>query len=181
MDRGTEPGLRPGCGAAVGVGDEDRVNRYLTGAVAGLLATAPMTLAMLAMFRRLPREEQYPLPPAEITAVAAEKAHVDEALEPEPVALGATLAAHFGYGAAAGAVYGPLSPLCPLPPLVKGSLFGLAVWTVSYLGLLPAAGILTPATEHPARRNALMIAANLLWGGVTALLTERLTDPSDGQ
>ncbi len=149
------------------------MNRFAAGALAGLLATAPMTLAMVALFRRLPEEEQYPLPPAEITMTVAEATGVDEHLHDDTERLEATLAAHFGYGTAAGLVYAPLAAKIPLPPLVKGSLYGLTVWTVSYLGLLPAAHILTPATEHPARRNALMIGANVLWGAVTALLVER--------
>ena len=149
------------------------MNRFAAGALAGLLATAPMTVFMVALFRRLPPEEQYPLPPAEITEEVAEATGMDEHLHGETQRLEATLAAHFGYGAAAGLVYAPLAPNLPLPPVVKGTLYGLTVWAVSYLGLLPAARILTPATEHPARRNALMIAANVLWGAVTALLTER--------
>lgn len=39
----------------------------IAGSVAGCVATLPMTLAMEAMHRQLPPEEQYPLPPREIT------------------------------------------------------------------------------------------------------------------
>jgi putative membrane protein len=84
----------------------------------------------------------------------------------------ATFLAHFGYGAAGGAVYSAIDRALPLPTAAKGLLFGLFVWTASYLGLLPATGILTPATEHPARRNALMILAHFIWGGILALLVE---------
>jgi putative membrane protein len=45
---------------------------------------------------------------------------------------------------------------------------------VSYLGLLPALGILRPATEHPERRNALMIVAHLIWGSITGLIVARM-------
>ena len=46
------------------------------------------------------------------------------------------------------------------------------------MGLLPAAGILKPATEHPARRNALMIASHLVWGAALgALLASRSPAP----
>jgi putative membrane protein len=51
-----------------------------------------------------------------------------------------------------------------------GTAFGLLVWTASYLGLLPSAGILSPATAHPARRNALMIVAHVIWGVTLGLL-----------
>jgi hypothetical protein len=47
---------------------------------------------------------------------------------------------------------------------MTGVALGLGVWTASYLGVLPALGILRPATEHPARRTALMIAAHVVWG-----------------
>jgi uncharacterized membrane protein YagU involved in acid resistance len=52
----------------------------------------------------------------------------------------------------------------PVQNPVKGSLAGLAVWTGSYLGWVPALGILPPATEHPWRRNVMMIVAHLVWG-----------------
>jgi uncharacterized membrane protein YagU involved in acid resistance len=55
--------------------------------------------------------------------------------------------------------------------------FALLVWLVSYLGWIPAANILPPATDQPKRRNALMIAAHVVWGvslgSVFALLTDR--------
>ena len=51
--------------------------------------------------------------------------------------------------------------------------YGLAVWTTGYLGLLPALGALRPATEHPPRRTALMIAAHVVWGAALGLLADR--------
>jgi len=56
---------------------------------------------------------------------------------------------------------------------VKGILWGMIVWAGSYLGRFPAAGILKPATEHPARRDSMMIGAHVVWGAVTRLLTDR--------
>jgi hypothetical protein len=35
-------------------------------------------------------------------------------------------------------------------------------------------GILRPATEHPARRNALMIGAHVVWGVALGLIVEQL-------
>jgi uncharacterized membrane protein YagU involved in acid resistance len=139
-----------------------KLNRVLLGAISGVVATGPMTAAMILLHRRLPSREQYPLPPREVTMKLAREAGVDDSLSP-PARSAATMLSHFGYGAAAGALYaGALDPRSH--SLAKGLLFGLLVWTVSYLGWLPAAGILRPATEHPARRNALMIAAHLVWG-----------------
>src|SRR5262249_39177796 len=84
-----------------------------------------------------------------------------------------TVAAHFAYGAAAGAVYAQLAERMEFSPMACGALYGLAVWAGSYLGLLPAVGILRPATQHPARRAALMIAAHVVWGAATGALIGR--------
>jgi hypothetical protein len=54
--------------------------------------------------------------------------------------------------------------------VLAGTLYGLVVWGASYLGLVPALGLLSPATRHPRRRNALMIAAHLVWGAALGLL-----------
>jgi uncharacterized membrane protein YagU involved in acid resistance len=143
----------------------------VTGGIGGLVATAPMTVAMEAMHRQLPPREQYPLPPRQITENVAEEIGVGEHLD-EGERVAATLVAHFAYGAAAGTVFSVIEKHLPGPAVVKGIGFGLAVWTGSYLGLLPATGLLSSAKHHPARRNALMIAAHVVWGAATGALTD---------
>jgi hypothetical protein len=151
------------------------MNRILLGALAGLAATGPMTLAMKLMHERLPREEQYPLPPRQVTEGLAEKAGVNEHLGEEERAA-ATWASHFAYGTACGALYGAVSGEgIDKHAALAGVGFGLAVWAGSYLGWLPAAGIISPATEHPARRNALMIAAHVVWGAGVGVALDRLS------
>ncbi|HXV98829.1 MAG TPA: DUF6789 family protein [Anaerolineae bacterium] len=145
----------------------------LNGALAGFVATVPMSAAMLTMHRLLPEHEQYPLPPHEITAELAEKADMEEHLD-EPEHKLATTLSHFAYGAASGALYASIAHRLPLAPAVGGALFGLALWTGSYLGWLPAVEILRPATEHPARRNALMIVAHIVWGTITGVVVDQL-------
>jgi putative membrane protein len=143
------------------------------GALAGLAATVPMTLFMQRMHQELPARERYPLPPSEIVEHLAELAGVDDQLDrSEHLVL--TLLAHFGYGAATGALYAPLANALRPPALLGGIAFGLGVWGTSYLGLLPALGVLRPATDHPARRNALMIGAHMIWGVALGLIVERL-------
>ncbi|MDB5311606.1 MAG: hypothetical protein JWO38_5808 [Gemmataceae bacterium] len=144
------------------------MNDLIIGAAAGCIATVPMTLAMGAMHGELPPEEQYPLPPRTVTMRVAEEAGVKDDLD-EGERTGLTFAAHFGMGTAAGAMYGPVSRLIPLPAPLAGAAFGLAVWAGNYLGLLPALGLLRPATEHPPRRTGLMIAAHLVWGAATGI------------
>jgi putative membrane protein len=151
---------------------------YLAGAVSGFMATVPMTIAMEALHRRLPWRERYALPPREITMNIADAAGVKEHL-PEEGRFAATIVGHFGYGAAVGALYAPLARSLKAPVIVKGALFGMLVWTVSYLGILPMVHVLPPATKQPTRRNELMIASHLVWGIVLALLTQRLNSSAD--
>jgi hypothetical protein len=42
------------------------------------------------------------------------------------------------------------------------------VWVVSYFGIMPGLRTLRPAHDRPGRRNALMIAAHLVWGSTLA-------------
>ena len=145
----------------------------MAGAAAGLAATVPMTAAMQLMHRRLPVHERYPLPPRRITMRAADKAGVRPYVD-EPQRLGLTMAAHFGYGTAVGALFGLVAPRRPAEAAAAGAGFGLLVWTVSYLGLMPALDLHRPATREPAGRNALMIAAHLVWGATAGLLTHAM-------
>jgi hypothetical protein len=54
--------------------------------------------------------------------------------------------------------------------VASGVMFGLAVWAGSYLGWLPATGIRHHAKEDPPARNALMIAAHVVYGGATGAI-----------
>ena len=148
------------------------MNKYLIGATAGFVATAAMTAAMGAMFKRLPREQRYPLPPREITTALTRRAGLAEHLS-ERQHRHAALASHFAFGAAAGALYAPVAIRSGFPPAAGGIGYGLLIWAGSYLGWVPALGILRPATEWPAERNALMVAAHVVWGLVTGLMVDR--------
>lgn len=138
----------------------------LIGAIAGFVATAVMTSAMRRMHGRLPARERYPLPPREITETLVEP-------RSEAGARDLSLAAHFAFGAAAGSLLGAPEPRMSLG---RGLAGGLVVWTASYFGWVPAARILEPAHRHPLRRNALMIAAHLVWGAATALTAKELSE-----
>ncbi len=151
------------------------INYVWAGAFTGLTATAPMTVVMEVLYRLLPRQQQYPLPPSEIIAVLNDTIDLEQHLDPS-MHRAVTLVAHFAYGGVTGALYGALAGMMPLPsisPLLRGPLWGLIVWSGSYMGLLPAVGVLRPATQHPAERNLLMITAHLVWGVVLGVLTER--------
>jgi len=157
------------------------LERLLQGAIAGLTATVPMTAAMKIGADQLPRHERYPLPPRLITKEIARRADMYRELsQSETMAL--TIAAHFGYGATMGVIYSAITPPKWTGP-TTGVTFGLGVWAGSYLGALPALNILRPATEHPARRNMLMIAAHVVWGSAlgAALYAMDSTDEGTGK
>ena len=132
-------------------------SRLVIGALAGFVATMAMTSAMRRMHRKLPAKDRYPLTPREIVDSAADP--------PASTAPDLTLAAHFAYGAACGALIAALNPRIGR---AGGALAGATVWLTSYMGWIPALGVLEPATRHPLRRNALMLAAHLSWGWSTA-------------
>lgn len=123
-----------------------------------------MTMAMDRLHRRLPSSERYPLPPREITEAVLQPA---DDVDGKDLAI----AAHFAFGSVAGALMA--SSEAPMT-VSRGIVGGLAVWSASYLGWIPATGILRPANSHPARRTALMIAVHLVWGAVTAVTSREL-------
>jgi len=143
----------------------------MRGAAAGLAATGPMSAMMIAAHRRLPRRERYPLPPAQITRNALRKTGIEPSEIGPDTGRRIVWTGHFLYGAAAGSAYGVLAR--HPERILSGTAFGLAVWLGSYLGWLPLTGLLTPATRAPARRNALMIAAHVVWGACLAFAFRR--------
>lgn len=165
----------------------------LAGATGGLVGTAPMTAAMALMHRLLPERERYPLPPRQIVDNAVRQANAEElapgsphsaadhrtGLEPDAGDRDAlALASHFAFGLVAGTAYGPIARARPAHPALAGIGFGLMVWTSQYLGVLPAVGLLPNARHHPARRNALMIAAHVVWGATLGVVADRLVRTS---
>jgi hypothetical protein len=136
-------------------------SRAAQGAAAGIAGTVAMTLVMHRLHRRLPAAQRYPLPPREITERTAKAlGHTDERGLPD-----ASLNAHLAYGAATGAL---LALAASRPRVTIGAAYGVLVWAASYFGWVPALRVLKPANRHPQLRNVLMIAAHLVWGGVTA-------------
>ena len=132
-------------------------SRLLIGGIAGFVATLAMTSAMRRLHRKLPDSERYPLTPREIT---------DRALAPpREIAPDLTLVAHFAYGAGCGAL---LAAANPRMGRFSGALAGGGVWLASYMGWIPAFGLLKPATAHPLRRNLVMLGAHFAWGWSTA-------------
>lgn len=101
-------------------------------------------------------------PPKKITKAAFEAADVAPS---RATTSAATVVAHYGFGAATGALFGLT---CALglwkPTALSGAIFGTLVWATSYLGWVPALGIMPPAHRDRPGRPAAMIAAHWVYG-----------------
>lgn len=139
------------------------IRKMLHGAAAGMVATLPMTIFMQTAWLRLPAREMNPLPPRRITRRLLRETGLHPRIS-ETNERVLTWVLHFLFGAAAGSLYGILDDRIPGRQSVKGTLAGMVVWSGSYLGWIPALGILPPATRHPWRMNLLMIVAHFVWG-----------------
>jgi hypothetical protein len=147
--------------------------RVLAGGLAGLLATVPMTVAMLALQRALPRAEQYALPPEVITAELVR--HVRGAgPASEATQRSLTLPMHVGFGAFNGAVYAASLARLPAPLPLTSTAFAILIWATSYQGWAPALSLHPPATAEPPGSNTMMIVAHVVWGVSVALVLGRL-------
>lgn len=149
-------------------------------ALAGCIATVPMTIFMLATQRLLPKGQQYDLPPELLTKEVARRAHVKVKMSKGQI-LAATLFAHFGYGTVMGMVYHVLDKSLGnrvvLPAALKGGIFGFIVWAASYFGLSPLVGFSESGHSETGRRNLMMIVAHLIWGtslGIVAAALSKL-------
>lgn len=151
------------------------MHKLVRGAIAGTVATIPMTLVMITLFRRLPAHQRYPLPPRLLMENFMGRVARDQVREDASLTH-LTLAAHFGYGAATGVAF-PFLEHDTEPQLLRGMAYGVGIWAASYLGWIPAARLLDPATRHPARRNALMLSAHLIWGTALARISAALREP----
>lgn len=141
--------------------------RVVSGVVAGAAATGVMSLAMLGAKRwgllgeppprRLTRLLLSPLGPAKPRGRALDAA---------------ALAAHFGFGAAVGALFSLLP--APARGQVGGTLFGAAVWAVNYAGWLPRLGLMPPPSADRPGRPSSMLAAHLVFGAALSLAHRKL-------
>jgi hypothetical protein len=141
------------------------------GAVAGVVATAGMTALMLAAQRAGIMGE---LPPHDIAHDTVERTPLrDDVGREGRGALGWLF--HFGFGAAAGALFAVLRRrVRPSPPdALTGVGFALLVWTISYLGWVPALHFLPPATDDQPGRPPTMIAAHVVFGALLGTIIER--------
>ncbi len=151
-----------------------RLHDTITGARAGLVATAAMSLLMLAA-RRAGLTGRLP-PRAIADRASAELPPGEQPTEEQRDVL--AIAAHFGFGAALGALFGLATSGLRRMWLstALGTAYGVAVYLVSYQGWLPALDVLPPATRDRPGRTLTMVVGHLVFGstlGALAGLMER--------
>lgn len=142
------------------------LRRLLMGAAAGVVATGTMTLEFAAAkslgFLGEP-------PPRKLTRrILTLAGH-----RPRGHALNlATAAAHVGYGAAGGALFGLLPR--PLRSATGGALFGVAIWAVSYMGWIPKLGLMRRPSRDRIGRPTSMVLAHVIYGATLGATFARL-------
>jgi len=155
-------------------------------ALAGMIAAVPMAWVMRGLNRVLPVRKTswltrlFSLPPKQVTKRISRRAGVPWVTKPGRRWDSATWLAHLGYGAAAASLYPVVTRPLPVPNIVRGMLFAIAVWAGSYLGWLPATNIMKPATRESARRNIVMIVSHLVWGALIGLLATNFSRRMSG-
>jgi uncharacterized membrane protein YagU involved in acid resistance len=138
--------------------------RALRGAVAGALATGLMSSVMVGAKRAGFLGD---MPPEKITAAMLHRAEIGHTGAQQDAL--ATLL-HFGFGATAGAAFGVIAPRPLIVRVPAGLAYGAAIWGVSYMGWVPALGIM-PSAEHDRRdRQTVMLAAHLIYGTALAVM-----------
>jgi hypothetical protein len=149
---------------ADGARSGSRRTRAATGSVAGLSATLVMSTVMWG-FRRVGLM-QHRAPPVEIvnrarglTGDHGGRRHFDAT----------TAGAHFAFGAGAGALYGALTP--GRARLASGIAWGLAVWAMSYLRVLPALRLMPKPGRDESGRQVGIAVSHVVYGASLGVLT----------
>ena len=151
----------------------------------GVVAGAIGTVALTAL-RRLIEPAVVPAklrqaehPPEQIVEWAEERVGEPATLS-NTEKMTAAMVLHFGYGAAAGALYGLLRPRVEgMPATLAGAMFGTGVWAVSLEGWLPALGIAPATTDQAPRKWPMPVLEHVTYGVVTALAYDALSPSRD--
>ncbi len=137
------------------------------GGIGGGVGTVAMSLVMLGARRADLVGE---LPPTRMAAALLDVVSVRGG--PGWVRDMLAVVLHLGFGAAAGSFFALLRVRLRLPvaPVLQGLAYGLVVWLVSYMGWVPAVGLLPVATRDEPRRPVVMVCAHGVYGAVLGAL-----------
>jgi XapX domain-containing protein len=142
----------------------DVVRAALDGTVAGAGATTLMTGFMKgSQWVGYYRDE---IPPEKVTKGILRQAGAGSAVDEEHEQNLLATIGHWGFGMAAGALFGVLHTILrlPIPAPVHGTIFGLLVWLVSYMGWIPAANLIPPPTQQQREKARMPFYAHIVFG-----------------
>lgn len=142
----------------------------LFGGLAGAIATVPMSLLMLGALQRGYLRE---LPPRLMSSVALGRAGKHDPDQIVEDAVAAEL--HVDIGVVSGALFGVLTSRLQLPVhrVLQGTIFGLLVWAVAYVGVLPGLKVMPPPRRDNPGRPPVMILAHIVYGTTLGWLVNR--------
>jgi hypothetical protein len=149
------------------------VRALAAGAVAGTIGTIAMSTLMLTAQRAGLLGEQPPrkLSDAVLDALAGGRAD-------ERTRRVGTSIVHLGIGATAAALHQVGRHLAggPRPAAIwgGGGGFGAVFWALNYGFVAPAVGIMPAPDKDRPGRAPVMLAANIVWGAVSAVVGDRL-------
>jgi hypothetical protein len=142
----------------------------LIGAAAGLIGTFVIQGAM-ALNKKFAPSAMPPVrrDPGEFVVHQAERALPTRLMQtiPEPAETIAAKASGLAYGMMFGAAYGAMRGMTG-NTLADGAILGVGVWSVGYLGWLPASGLTPPPWKQKPRQLAASIGEHVLYGVATA-------------
>jgi hypothetical protein len=146
------------------------VRQTVAGGLGGTAATLVMT-GWMGLSQATGRHGE--LPPKRLVRRLARRAGIP-ARRHGPGTQIASAAAHLGFGASAGALYGTVVRRSSLP---RATAFALAIWAVSYAGWVPALGLLPPPSRDNPRRAWTTLTAHVVYGSVLHLSLANRTAP----
>jgi len=128
----------------------------LAGLIAGVVATAAKMVVERLFPPQTPVESEPPAPVGKLAVVGrtltpAEKNAAAQGLQ-------------WGFGAAAGAVYGGLAEFYPAATAKDGASFGLALATMTHEGPLPALGISMGRQNQTVRDRSSEMTSHMVFG-----------------
>jgi hypothetical protein len=154
------------------------VERVALGVAAGVAATFLLQGIRTTEQKLLP-ETMPPIreDPGEFMVEQAEELLSEETREQLPTVIETVTAKSLalGYGMTAGAIYGVLRPRAG-NLLVDGTVLGLGVWAVGYLGWLPALGLMPPLQQQETEQVAGPIVQHVIFGIATVATYQWLHD-----
>jgi hypothetical protein len=156
----------------VELGTDPAIARELAaGAVAGTVATIAMSTLMLTTQRAGLLGEQPPRKLSDAVLDAIGGGRADERTR----RLGTSIV-HVGIGATAAALHQAGRQVAgrPRPAAIWGGGFGAVFWALNYGFVAPAIGIMPPPHRDRPGRAPVMLAANVIWGAVSAVVGDRL-------